>query len=431
VSPGVGAGWLRPWLRWAGFCLAVAALPTIPAAQERPAPGGAVPLTVQPWSWTLDRARLVDPDAGVWDPSVGARWSLRDAAPEGISWKSAFEEREAGTHDGRTLIGWRARASSPLWSGTLTGDVNVLAIEPPQSIGLGTESRRWLRLAIKESWGPLTLGVRVESASAGLERVSEGRLKGETEGGEVWLEGQEGPARLRLSGGQFWDNLAAYPWQPRTTRTQAGAALDVWLPAGVALNVAYQNGLAERAPGPRPRSAQAATAGASAFHSVATSLSCGGAAWSLTVSSTYAPSTDVRDPERETISLSHDVSATLRALPSVTITPALTVAEDTYEWSGTRSQTTSASVSVSWTSVLEGVDLTVSGSYARNHASEELYDATAISATAGLIWRLRQGSLGGTSVAFQVGSNHYFDKVTALAGYSEIYGMVTLRIASF
>jgi hypothetical protein len=389
-----------------------------------------VPLAVQPWS--ADWAWLAeDPDAGAWDPPGGVRWIMRDDAPEGISWKSAFEEREAGTHDGRTRVGWRARVSSTLWSGTMTGEVDLLAIDPPDSPGLDTESQRWLRLALKETWGPLTVGVRVESANAGLERVSDGRVKGETEGGEAWLEGREGPARLRLSGGQFWDNLARYPWQPRTTKTQAGAAVDVSLPAGLGLNVAYQNGLAERTPGPRPRTAQAATTGASTFQSVVTSLSCGGAAWSLTASSTYAPSTDVRDPERETIWLGHDVSATLQVLPSITIAPALTVAEDAYTWSGTASQTMSASVSVSWTSVLEGVDLTVSGSYARNRTTDEGYDATAISAAAGLIWRLRQAGIGRTTLAFEVGSNHYFDKVTPSAGYAEVYGIVTFRIASF
>ena len=356
---------------------------------------------------------------------------LRDVAPEGIRWKSAFEEREVGTHDSRARIGWRARVSSTVWSGTMTGEVDVLAIEPPHAVGLDTESRRWLRLAIRESWGPFTLGLRVESATAGLERVSEGRVKGETEGGEAWLEGREGPARLRLSGGQFWDNLAGYPWLPRTTRTQVGGALDVSLPADLALNVAYQNGLAERTMALRPRTAQAAATGASTFQSVTTSLSYGGPAWSLTVSSTYAPSTDVQDPERESIWRSHDVSATVQVLPSVTLTPALTVAEDTYEWSGTRSQTTSASVSVSWASVLEGVDLTVSGSYARNRTSDELYDGTAINAAAGLVWRLRQAGLGGATLAFEVGANHYVDKVTSSAGYAEVYGLVTLRIASF
>jgi hypothetical protein len=36
-----------------------------------------------------------------------------------------------------------------------------------------------------------------------------------------------------------------------------------------------------------------------------------------------------------------------------------------------------------------------------------------------------------TSLAFEVGSNHYVDKVTAAAGYAAVYGVVTPRIASF
>ena len=138
-------------------------------------------------------------------------------------------------------------------------------------------------------------------------------------------------------------------------------------------------------------------------------------------------------PSARPESFSHDLSATLRLPASVTITPALGIAEDTYEWSGARSQTTGASVSVSWASVLEGVDLSVSGSYARSQMTGDIGDtdnATA-GAAAGVVWRLRRAARVKTSLAFEVGSNYYFDKVTAAVGNAEVYGVVTLRIASF
>ena len=55
---------------------------------------------------------------------------------QGITWKDSFEQREAGVHE------WRARASSTLWSGVLTGNVDLLAVEPPNSVGLDTEATR-------------------------------------------------------------------------------------------------------------------------------------------------------------------------------------------------------------------------------------------------------------------------------------------------
>jgi hypothetical protein len=392
--------------------------------QERGSAVGAV-LEARPWS---EWAQLADPDGATWLESPA------EPASTGITWKSSFEQREAGAHDGRTLIGWRARASSTLWSGTLIGDVDLLAVEPPNSVGLDTEARRWLRLAVKEAWGPVTLGARVESASPGLDRVTGGRVKTETEGAEAWVEGREGPAGLRLSGGQFWDNLANSPWQPRTTKTQGGAAADVALPVGLTVSLSYQGGVADSEPGPRPRGLATVGVSGSTFHNLTSSLSCSGQAGALTISSTYVPSRDVRDPERETRSSSHDLSATLRLPASITITPALGIAEDTDEWSGARSQTTSASVSVSWASVLEGVDLSVSGSYAGSQMTGDIgdtYDATAVNAAAGVVWRLRRAARVETSLAFEVGSNHNVDKVTAAAGYAEVYGVVTLRIASF
>ncbi len=396
--------------------------------QERGPAAGAV-LAVRPWS---EWAQFVDPDGatGLGSPDEPASTT----SYQGITWKNSFEQREAGAHDDRTLIGWRARASSTLWSGVLAGDVDLLAVEGPNSVGLDTEARRWLRLAVKEAWGPVTLGARVESASPGLEGVTGGRVKAEMEGAEAWVEGREGPAGLRLSGGQFWDNLANYPWQPRTTKTQGGAAADAALPVGSTLRLSYQSGVAESDPGPRPRGLTTVGSRGSTFHNFTSSLSCSGQAWALTISSTYVPSRDVRDPERETQSFSHDLNATLRLPASITITPGLGIAEDTYEWSDARSQTTSASVSVRWASILEGVDLSVSGSYARSQVTEDIgatYDGTAVNAAAGVVWRLRRAARVQTSLAFEVGSNHDFDKVTAAAGYAEVYGVVTLRIVSF
>ena len=333
--------------------------PGLANGQEQGPATGAV-LAVRPWS---EWAQFVDPDGATWLGSPDEPAST--TSYQGITWKDSFEQRDAGGHDGRTLNEWRARASSTLWSGTLTGDVDLLAVEPPNSVGPDTEARRWLRLAVKEAWGPVTLGVRGESARPGLEGVT--GVKTETEGAEAWVEGREGPAGLQLSGGQFWDNLANYPWQPRTTKTQGGAAADVALPVGLTLRPSYQGGVAESEPGSRPRGLATVGPSGSTFHNLTSSLSCcSGQAWALTISSSYVPSRDVRDPERETRSSSHGLSATLRLPASITITPALGIAEDTYEWSGARSQTTSASVSVSGASVLEGVDLSVSGSYARS-----------------------------------------------------------------
>jgi hypothetical protein len=387
-------------------------------------------IAIQPWR-LLDDARAADRDDLAWAGRLARQWRLDAAAPDGVAWKSTFDERQAGTHDSRMLLEWQGRATSPLWAGTMAGDLHLLALEPSNTTGVGGEPRRWLRLVVKESWGPVALGARFESVSPGLDKLTDSKVKGETEGGEIWVEGRHGRATVRLAAGQFWDNLADYPWQPRTTKTQAGGTVGLTGPFGTALSLGYQQGLAEREPGPRPRTGLAELPQASEFQSTAATLSCSGTDWSLSLSSTYSPSVDVRDPGRETISLSHDLSASFQLRPSVTVTPAVSIGQDTYQWTGIRSHTTSASVSVSWTSILEGVDLTVWGALARNRTTDALYDATAINTAADLVWRLRQVGARRTSLAVEVGSNHYLDAVTAAAGYGEIYGMLTLRIAAF
>jgi hypothetical protein len=49
----------------------------------------------------------------------------------------------------------------------------------------------------------------------------------------------------------------------------------------------------------------------------------------------------------------------------------------------------------------------------------------------GRVWRLRQVGSTRASLALEVGSNHHLDAVTAPAGTAEVYGMLTLRIATF
>jgi hypothetical protein len=414
---------------WLGTCIA----PNISLGQDELPAATPAKLAVRPWLHPAEWLRVVGADAfgrASWlpnEPDTGEKTALDG----GMTWTSTFAEREAHTHDSRTMMSGQAQVSSPLWSGTMTADVNFLAVESPNSIGLWAEPNRWLRVAVNESWGPVSAGVRFESAGPELERVTGGRVKEETEGSEAWIEGRAGPVRLRFSGGRFWDNLADYPWQPRTTKTQGGASMEIALPLGARLGLGYQGGLAERQSGPRSRTALGAELQTSAFHNLVTSIYRSGSTWSVAVSSTYSPSSDLRNGDRETVTLATDVSATFRLLKSLTLTHAVGIAEDTYEWAGTTSQTTSASLWVSWTSVLEGVDVTVSGSYARNRTGDDLNDATAVSAAAGLVWRLPRTRPAGASLALEVGSNHYLDRVTASAGSKEVYAMLTFRIKTF
>src|SRR5262245_5658685 len=95
-------------------------------AEERGPVPAAASLAVQPWhliDWTKSGEASLP-----WTDRLSDEWTLREPAPEGGVRKSAFEEREAGTHDSRTLLRWEARSASPLWSGTVTTDFHLLAV---------------------------------------------------------------------------------------------------------------------------------------------------------------------------------------------------------------------------------------------------------------------------------------------------------------
>ncbi len=244
----------------------------------------------------------------------------------------------------------------------------------------------------------------------------------------MWLEERAGPARLAVAATLTADNIADDPRRPRTARSEVGARLGLTLPFGPVVGVEYARGESVRRP-PAPRRDVAPPTRAF-YDSVALSLYYWRPAWDVTASASVSPS---EGPGGESVATSEELSLSYRPTSRLTITPALTLAGVDYGsmvgGAPAGSRSVSASASVSLAPVFRAFDLTLYGGYSRSVTTDGLFDATTISTTASLIWRLGRLRVGPTSLAFQLGHDRYLDAVYPGADTSNVYGQAVLTIA--
>ena len=89
----------------------------------------------------------------------------------------------------------------------------------------------------------------------------------------------------------------------------------------------------------RPRATEEQT-----FDSFSGHAYYGAPQWDVSASSTYITSRDVARPDHEMTMLYHDLRFTLRPVESLVVAPSLSTGLDRYEWSETRSNTSSVSL---------------------------------------------------------------------------------------
>jgi hypothetical protein len=355
-----------------------------------------------------------------------------DAARSDVRFQASVTEKDrepAGS--GLRLLDLRAHASSPLWGGSLLGETRVLGYGAADGPLPAEPDRhpRAVQMHAKGSWAWLESGVDLQSVTPGLEKVTGPAIKPDREGGEVWVAVGHGQFRLRATVAAVSDNLLGDPSRPRTTKTDARLALELKLPSGSLASLTASQGTSVPSPPPRAwgehRGLEALD-----FESLALTLyRYGGPQWDLTLTTTYTESEGRRQPDRETVSVVHDLSGSYRPIPSVCITPALSFSQDDPTGSaGNRYLSTSVAVAVAIPR--SPLDLTLYGSYTRGYTTDQLWDDRTLDALATLTWRLRRSSPT-VSLALEGGSSRHVDAVGGAGDYDELRGLMLLRIAGF
>lgn len=304
-------------------------------------------------------------------------------------------------------------------------------VAPGAAFGLGLdEQEEPVSLGFKGSLSDFEGGAEYRSVGRRLERLVSGPpSQRDREGTEVWVAQRLGLLRLRLSQSDLADNVDRNPALPRTTRSQTAIGAQIAPRSWPIFGLTYATGDSERvwlnADG-NPRTTEQQT-----FDSVSGSAYYGGPRWDVSASSTYITSRDVARTDREMTMLYHDLRFTLRPVESLVVAPAVSTGLDRYEWSETRSNTTSASLLLAYGPATSWWKLWTLGAYNASQSSDGTMDGRTLSLSGGLSCGLGRLLGGPTSLSFQAGYERYDDSVYRDSSARAVFGLVRLKVASF
>jgi hypothetical protein len=303
-------------------------------------------------------------------------------------------------------------------------------VSPGAAFGLGLEEQEEpVSLGLKGSISDFEGGAEYRSVGRRFERLVSGPAsQRDREGTELWVAQRLGLVRLRVSQSELADNVDRDPALPRTTRVQTAISAQLAPRAWPILGVTYATGDSERAwltGDGRPRATEEQT-----FDSMSGNIYYGAARRDVSGSSTYITSRDVAQSDHTMTMLYHDLRLTLRPLESLMIAPAVSTGLDRYEWSDTRSNTTSASLLLSYGPPTSWWKLWTLGAYTASRASDGTMDGRTMCLSGGLSCGLGRLLGGPTSLSFQAGYERYDDSVYRDGSARGAFGLVRLKVVS-
>lgn len=331
------------------------------------------------------------------------------------------------------LLDLTVLGSARALSGVVSQDLRLVGYGvpgPAQPAGDLGMFPRLLRLGTKANLRGVESGLRVESVTSGIEKVTGPGTKGDQEGVEAWLAVRTGGLRFKAFVEDSRDNVADDPGRPWTRTTEAGVAGELGLPAGSLLSLGATRGElaltpAARGPGREARGQP------TEFDILAGTLhTSGDPRWDATASSSYRWNADTGRLGAEFVSVSHDLSGSYRPISAVTIRPVLSLADAEDRTPSLGSQSLTGALTVVLAPLVDAFDLALYGGTTRSRTSDGTFDGRGVDTTAGLTLHLRR-SPPTTTVTFEVGYHQYADAASQLGGYGEAVGLVVLKIASF
>ena len=301
----------------------------------------------------------------------------------------------------------------------------------PQALNVGfKQTGQWLA---GQGW---EYGLRYRSLDPRFERFASSDVRSDEAGTEAWVGWRAGPLRLGGFASQTWNNLAENPSRDRTTEGLGGARAELELPSSTWLHLSYAQGTADQSRSfltgaqrrrlgelPDPSSRSLEKMSASLYHWTKT--------WDVSLSSSYTPSQDADRPDQETLSVSQDLTLTLRPTEKIGSTLGLSLWQEREQWTGSQSGGNTASVSLWYGPFLTGHTLDLWGSYSRGRSNDGDWDGHSVSASATLSQRLGRTALGDATLSMELGYNFYFDAASSTSSSDELYGRIILKLFDF
>ena len=306
-----------------------------------------------------------------------------------------------------------------------------LGFGPASAAALGIDDQEEpISLGFKTELGGLEAGAEYRSVGKRLERVVAGPAsQNDKEGTEVWLTQRLGILRLRLSQSDLSDNVDRNPALPRTSRTQTAVSAQLAPRAWPILGLTYATGDSERTW--LTGEGRTRTVERQNFDSLAGSAYYAGPGFAVSGTSTYGYGRDPGRPDRETTTLYHDLTLTLRPVSSITVAPSVSTGVDQYEWSSVRNQSGSASLLLSYTPTASWWSLWTLGAYSMSQSSDRTVDGRTMSMSGGLACGLGKIFGGRARLSVEAGYDRYVDSVYPDSSAHGAFGLVLLKVTSF
>jgi hypothetical protein len=292
------------------------------------------------------------------------------------------------------------------------------------------EQEEPVSLGFKGELAGLEAGAEYRSVGKRLERVVAGPAsQKDREGTEVWLAQRLGLLRLQLAQSDLSDNVDRNPALPRTTKTQTAVTAQLAPRDWPIFGLTYATGDSERVWLTGEGRARAIER--QSFDSVAGSAYYAGPGWDLSGSSTYAYSREPGRVDREMTTLYHDLALTLRPVDSVTVMPSVSTGLDRYDRSGTRSQTGSASLLLSYTPTASWWSLWTLAAYTTSQTTDRTVDGRTVSVSGGLACGLGKILGARTTLSLEAGYDRYVDAIYPDSSARGVFGLVLIQVSAF
>lgn len=277
---------------------------------------------------------------------------------------------------------------------------------------------RMLRLGITGTAGSVRYGARYRSAGQAFLNGPDLAIR------EVWGEWKTGPMTLRSAVGQQWNNVTGDSMRTRLQQTYGRLGLAWKRPDLPEFMLTYSNtGISSSAEpiGVAPQRNHT--------HTLEGALAYSGPAWNARLASAYILGSDLQRGGAESTVRMQTITAAIRPLHTLTITPALAYREEVQNWSGTRIESPSASVAVQYRHS-QRVGLSATGNYASTRSNDGLINTQQVGGKGIFNWNLRRAHAWATRLSLEAGYNRLTNNLAPLADIEDISGIIKLILAS-
>ena len=306
--------------------------------------------------------------------------------------------------------------SSTTWlKGAFSTEAEVAANHdgPPSE----DRTTRLTRLGVTGSTGVVRYGMKYRTADPASEASGQ-------EQREAWGEWNIGTMAIRSAVGQQWTYFRDDASADRVKQNYNRIDVTWKKPAWPHLAFSYAQNTASNTMDSISLYPQRANP-----HTVEAAVGYGGGIWDAKLASRYGIETDLLHHGAESQAQTQTVTASLRPIPTLTITPALGYRAERPEWSSARIDSPSASLTMNYKQS-QRVSVTAMGNYLGLRSSDKLMDLDTIGGKGIVSWELEPLRDWKPQLSFEGGYNLQVNRLMPSTQTENISGILRLVLAT-